>query len=162
MRIRIDRRKRGRGRFQLCLKLILRHLLPGNRSIVRQIVGGPICQRSLFGAARLSVSNGAIRDAPILRHTSMLKSRAAAIKLFRRQQAVSLTDVSISAFQFFSKGCLDLTPFFSHSVFRDHTVSSPDSVSVISRSRPVAVPMCEPRVFRYGFPAGPNQCPICL
>ena len=74
MRIRIDRGKRGGGRFQLCLKLILRDLLPGNRSIVSQIVGGPLCQRSLVGAARLSVSNGAIRDAPILRHTPMLKS----------------------------------------------------------------------------------------
>lgn len=74
MRIRIDRRKRGRGRFQLCLKLILRDLLPDNRSIVSQIVGRPIRERSLFGAARLSVSNGAIRDAPILRHTPMLKS----------------------------------------------------------------------------------------
>src|SRR5439155_13591405 len=64
-----------RGRFQLCLKLILRDLLPGNRPIVRQIVGGPIGQRSLVGAARLSVPNGAIGDAPILRHRLMLKSR---------------------------------------------------------------------------------------
>ena len=82
MRIRIDRRKRGRGRLELCLKLILRDLLPCNGAIVSQIVGGPLCQRSLVGAARLSVPNGAIRDAPILRHTLMLKSRAAAIKLF--------------------------------------------------------------------------------
>ena len=82
MRIRIDRWKRVRGRFQLCLKLILRDLLPGNRSVIIQIVGGPICQRSLVGAARLSVPNGAIGDAPILRRRPMLKSRAAAIKFF--------------------------------------------------------------------------------
>jgi hypothetical protein len=81
MRIRIDRRKRVRGRVQLCLKLILRDLLPCDCTIVSEIVSRPVSHRSLIRAARLPIPDGAIRDAPILRHTPILKSRASAIKL---------------------------------------------------------------------------------
>ena len=88
MRIRIDRRKRGRGRFQPCLKLILRDLLPGNRSIVSQIVSGPLGQRSLFGAARLPIPDRPIRNAPILRHTLML-TRTSRVNQYSNENRIS-------------------------------------------------------------------------
>lgn len=64
----IIRIQRVSGGFKLGLKGILRDLLPGDCPIASQIVCRPVTQRPLFGAARLSVPDGPIRDSPVFWH----------------------------------------------------------------------------------------------
>jgi len=44
-------------------------ILPRDRAVVRQVIGRPIAQRPLLGAARFPIPNRPVRNAPVLRHT---------------------------------------------------------------------------------------------
>jgi hypothetical protein len=64
----IVRIQRIRRDLELRLKLIFRNPLPRNGTVVRQVIGCPIAQRPLLGAARLPIPNRPVRNAPVLRH----------------------------------------------------------------------------------------------